>query len=119
MESLEDIQVGDVVVSHHGYGERDVAVVARVTKLHFTIEGSSIQYRKQTGFQAGSIYASRKPWVSRPKPGEVEEIETDRAARDDRYFVEKHIESIRHAPAAFVPIAKFIKENMKPEKDDA
>jgi AICAR transformylase/IMP cyclohydrolase PurH len=41
------------------------------------------------------------------------------AAHDDRYFVEKHIESIRSTPAAFVPIAQFIKENTKPEKDDA
>lgn len=113
MESLEDIQVGEVVVSHHSYGEKDVAKVARVTKLHFTIEGSSIQYRKQTGFQAGSSHGWRKPWVSRPKPGEIEEIEADRVASKARYFVERHIESIRNTPAAFVPIAKFIKENLK------
>lgn len=113
MESLEDIQVGGVVVFHYGYGEKDVAKVARVTKLHFTTEGSSILYRKQTGFQAGSSNGWRTPWVSRPKPGEIEEVEADRAARNARYFVEKHIESIRHTPAAFVPIAKFIKENLK------
>lgn len=113
MDSLEDIQVGEVVVSHHGYGEKDVAKVARVTKLHFTIEGSSIQYRKQSGFQAGSSHGWRPSWVSRPKPGEIEEIEADHAAREARYFVEKHIESIRNTPAAFVPIAKFIKENLK------
>jgi hypothetical protein len=120
MESLEDIQVGEVVVVLRSYSDKDVDKVARVTKQHFTVERSHLQYRKATALQAGDHGGGWHRFVvRRPKPGEVEEIEADRAARDDRYFVEKHIESIRHTPAAFVPIAKFIKENMKPEKDDA
>lgn len=113
MESLEDIQVGEVVVVLRSYGDKDVDTVVRVTKQHFTVEGSHLQYRKTTGLQAGERSGWHRFLVRRPKPGEIEEIEADRAAREARYFVERHIESIRNTPAAFVPIAKFIKENMK------
>jgi len=119
MESLEDIQVGEVVVAHRAYGEKDVTKVVRVTEQHFSIESCHLQYRKKTGVQAGTPSGWRRSWVSRPEPGEVEEIKADNESREDRYFVEKHIESIRHTPAAFVPIAQFIKGNMKPEKGEA
>ena len=120
MESLEDIQVGDVVVVDNcGRLEtKRVALVSRVTKQHFMIGDSDSKYRKSTGKMVSS-----DQWTfvtaSRPKPGEIDQIKAYNAAITARYFVEKHIESIRHTPAAFVPIAKFIKENMKPEKDDA
>ncbi len=120
MESLEDIQVGDVVVVC-GSGRcetKRVATVSKVTKHHFLLDGSDSKFRKRDGSMISDSH-----WhfvmASRPEPGEVEEIEADRKARNARGFVQDYIESIRSTPAAFVPIAKFIKENMKPEKDEA
>lgn len=108
MESLGDIQVGEVVVVR----DRNRREIAKVNKLHFLLEKRDTKFRKIDGLEAGRDAWSRDV-VGRPKPGEIEEINAEVRARNARYFVEKHIESIRHTPAAFVPIAKFIKEDMK------
>lgn len=113
-DNFEDIKVGDVVIVHEGgaSSDRRVAKVAKVKKLHFQIEGSDSNYRKESG----RVVASDRWGVgraARPKPGEVEAINAEVRARNARYFVQKHIESIRHDPAAFIPLAEFIKESMK------
>lgn len=113
-ENLEDIKVGDVVIVHTGGALRDrrVEKVSKVKKRHFQVGNSDANYRKDGG---GKVTTGRWGFgrAARPKPGEIEEINAEVRARNARYFVQKHIESIHHDLAAFIPIAEFIKESMK------
>lgn len=116
-ENFEDIKVGDVVIIHTGGALRDrhVAKVSKVKKLHFQIEGSDSNYRKESGrvVASGGWGGWGGGWAARPRPGEIEEIKAEVRARNARHFVQKHIESIRNDPAAFIPLAEFIKESMR------
>jgi hypothetical protein len=120
MESLENVKVGDRVIYGSYRGGERVCVVTKVTKLHFCIDDGDSKYRKSCGAMVGE----RRSWsgyrVRAPQDeAAIQSVMDDQAAAKARCFVEDYIESIRNTPAAFVPIAKFIKENMKPEKDEA
>ena len=116
MASLWDVKVGDKVIygSHQG-GER-VCVVTKVTYLHFCIDDGDAKYRKSCGAMVGqnsrSGYLHKR--VRAPKDeADIQRVIDEGVATSARSFVEDYIDSIRNTPAAFVPIAKFIKENMK------
>lgn len=119
MASLEDVKVGDRVIYGSYRGSDRVCVVTKVTKLHFCIDDDDSKYRKSCGTMVGgsswSGYRVRAP----KDEADLQRAVDEDAATTARSFVQDYIESIRNTPAAFVPIAKFIKENTKPEKDDA
>lgn len=111
MEHLEDIEVGDVVVVHgEGFGSRQrrLARVEKITKLYFYIKRDGTKYRKRDGWPAGHDSWCRV-FVARPKPGEIDEVNAEVRASNDRHFVLQYIDEIRNTPEKFTPIARFIR----------
>lgn len=113
MESLENVKVGDMVIYGSYRGSDRVCVVTKVTKLHFCIDDGDSKYRKSCGTMVGgSSWSGYR--VRAPKDvAALQRAIDDQAATNARCFVEDYIDAIKKTPAAFVPIAKFIKENMK------
>jgi hypothetical protein len=113
MSSLENVKVGDKVIYGSYRGGERVCVVTKVTKLHFCIDDGDSKYRKSRGTMVGgsgwSGYRVRAP----KDEADLQRVMDEQAAANARSFVKDYIDSIRNTPAAFVPIAKFIKENMK------
>ena len=117
MASLENVTVGDKVIYGSYRGDEKVCVVTKVTKLHFCIDGGDAKYRKFCGRMVGqnsrSGYLGNR--VRAPKDeADIQRVIDEGVATSACSFVEDYIDSIRNTPAAFVPIAKFIKkENME------
>lgn len=71
MSELDDVKVGDLVISHHRTGKR-VLKVEKITSTQIVTTGG-LRYRKKDGFAIGSggfYYDS----ITVPKEGEVESI---------------------------------------------
>lgn len=71
MSELEDVKVGDLVISHHRTGRRVLRVV-KITPTQIVTVGNE-RYRKKDGYAVGCggfYYDS----ITVPKEGEVESI---------------------------------------------
>jgi hypothetical protein len=107
------VKVGDRVIYGSYRGGEKVCVVTKVTKLHFCIADGDSKYRKSCGTMVGGSSWEWRRWTPTISQGQIRRAMDEDAATTARSFVQDYIESIRNTPAAFVPIAKFIKENMK------
>lgn len=70
-ESLENVKVGDVVITHRGQ-EKGVAIVTKVTATQIVIGDD--RYRKRDGDMVGGSSGWFYRWISLPKEGEVENL---------------------------------------------
>lgn len=79
-ESLENVNVGDMVIRQNRYGEMDIVEVIRVTKTQIAVEGGS-RYRKADGGSIGTGIWDRT-CIFMPVKGEVERLKKKQFIRD-------------------------------------
>lgn len=74
MSELDDVKVGDLLISHHRTGRR-VLKVEKITPTQIVTVGNE-RYRKKDGYAIGSggFYYD---YITVPKEGEVESIRRD------------------------------------------
>lgn len=79
-ESLENVNVGDVVIEHCRW-ENVIATVTKVTATQIVINGGD-RYRKKDGYMVGGSGGWYYRWISLPKEGEVEALKRQKFIED-------------------------------------